>query len=174
MVSALADNAHYQTSSLIWRNVRPRMMSFRLKIVYNKKKIQIFVMNMPFISSREARKYIFATHEICTFRFTRWNKWHIHSKNLNILYILSKKSMRARIFFWDKTKWHEALTCSRNSLLRNCSKKSSFDNHFSSDLNPRVVLIVCIMDNICMKLFWIWNGGSEGYGVYIYISSSFS
>ena len=30
-----------------------------LKIVYNKKKIQIFGMNMPFISSREARKRIF-------------------------------------------------------------------------------------------------------------------
>ena len=28
----------------------------RFKIVYNKKKIQIFGMNMPFISSREAKK----------------------------------------------------------------------------------------------------------------------
>ena len=35
--------------------------SVTLKIVYNKKKIQIFVTNMPFISS----------HEICIFRFTR-------------------------------------------------------------------------------------------------------
>ena len=30
-----------------------------LKIVYNKKIIQFFVMNMPFISSREVRKSIF-------------------------------------------------------------------------------------------------------------------
>ena len=41
------------------------MMSFTaqksvtLQIVYNKKKIQIFGMNMPFISSYEARKCIF-------------------------------------------------------------------------------------------------------------------
>ena len=33
--------------------------SVTLKIVCNKKKIQFFVMNMPFISSREARKCIF-------------------------------------------------------------------------------------------------------------------
>ena len=33
--------------------------SVTLKIVYNKKKIQIFGMTMPFISSREARKCIF-------------------------------------------------------------------------------------------------------------------
>ena len=59
-----------------------------LKIVYNKKKIQTFGMNMSFISSREARKCIFhswrnlfhlvrrenvyfirgfGTHEICIF-----------------------------------------------------------------------------------------------------------
>ena len=30
----------------------------------------------------------FSTHEICIFRFKRRNKWHIHSKNLNIFYIL--------------------------------------------------------------------------------------
>ena len=33
--------------------------SVMLKMVYNKKKIQIFGMNMPFISSREARKCTF-------------------------------------------------------------------------------------------------------------------
>ena len=36
-----------------------RKKSVTLIIVYNKKKIQIFGMNMPFISSREARKCIF-------------------------------------------------------------------------------------------------------------------
>ena len=73
------------------------MMSFSanksvtVKMVYNKKKIQFFGINMPFISSREARKCIFhfATHEICIFRFTPRNKWHIHPKNWNILYILA-------------------------------------------------------------------------------------
>ena len=55
---------------LLWfqfgpHNVQMCMMSFTtqksvtLKIVYNKKKIQMFGMNMPFISSREARKCIF-------------------------------------------------------------------------------------------------------------------
>ena len=38
-----------------------------LKIVYNKKKIQIFGMNMPFISSSEAKNVYFATHEIIIF-----------------------------------------------------------------------------------------------------------
>ena len=33
--------------------------TFTLKLIYNKKKIQFFGMNMPFISSREARKCIF-------------------------------------------------------------------------------------------------------------------
>ena len=48
--------------------------------VHNKKKIQMFVVNMTFISSRQWMKYTF-------FHFTRWNKSHIHSKHLNSLYI---------------------------------------------------------------------------------------
>ena len=65
MVSVLVVIVHYATSSLISRNVRTFMTSFTakksvmLKMVYNKKKIQMFGMNMPFISSREARKCIF-------------------------------------------------------------------------------------------------------------------
>ena len=62
---SFADIERYATSSLKWRIVRTYMTSFSaknsvtLKSVYNKKKIQIFGMNMPFISSREARKCIF-------------------------------------------------------------------------------------------------------------------
>ena len=62
MVSVLAVIVHYAISSLISHNERTCMTSFTaqksvtLKIVYNKKKIQIFGMNMSFISSREARK----------------------------------------------------------------------------------------------------------------------
>ena len=61
--------------------------------VYNKKKIQMFVVNMTFISSREVKKmYISfvpsALMKYTFFHFTRWNKSHIHSKHLNILYIL--------------------------------------------------------------------------------------
>ena len=71
MVSVLADMAHYATSLIIWRNVRTCMTSYNtktsvtLKSVYNKKKIQILVMNMPFISSSEARKskfYLWLCH----------------------------------------------------------------------------------------------------------------
>ena len=52
--------------------------------------IQIFGMNMPFISSSEAEKSIF--HEWLrikyTFsRFKRRNKMHVHDKNLNVLVI---------------------------------------------------------------------------------------
>ena len=60
MVSVLAGIVHYVTSSLILHNVRTCMTSFTakksvtLKMVYNKKKIQIFGINMTFISSREA------------------------------------------------------------------------------------------------------------------------
>ena len=66
MVSVLAANVHYATSSLIRRNVRTYMTSFSVKLltvtltfVYNRKKIHFFGMNMPFISSCEARKCIF-------------------------------------------------------------------------------------------------------------------
>ena len=57
--------------------------------VYNKKKIQMFVVNMTFISSSEVKKCIFhsALMKYTFFHFTRWNKSHIHSKHLNILYI---------------------------------------------------------------------------------------
>ena len=99
VVSVLADMAHYAMSSSIWHNVRTCMTwrhivqkrSVTLKIVYNKKKIQIFIMNMPFISSHEVRESIFHSW-LCHswnvhFLLHWWNKWHIHSKNLNILYI---------------------------------------------------------------------------------------
>ena len=64
--------------------------------VYNKKKIQMFVVNMTFISSREVKKmYIsfvpLALMKYTFFHFTRWNKSHIHSKHLNILYIFQKR-----------------------------------------------------------------------------------
>ena len=46
---------------------------------------------MPFISSSEAKMRI-------TFsRFTRRNKWHIHSKNFNILFIIY--NFKCDIFF---------------------------------------------------------------------------
>ena len=61
---------------------------------YSKKKIQMFVANMTFISSREVEKmYISfvpsALMKYTFFHFTRWNKSHIHSKHLNILYVLN-------------------------------------------------------------------------------------
>ena len=40
-----------------------------LKIEYNKREIQIFVMNMPFISSHEARKSIFLASPLMKYTF---------------------------------------------------------------------------------------------------------
>ena len=60
--------------------------------VYNKKKIQMFVVNMTFISTCEEKNmYISFVPSVVMkytfFHFTRWNKSHIHSKHLNTLYI---------------------------------------------------------------------------------------
>ena len=57
----------------------------------------MFVVNMTFISSREVKKiYISfvpsALMKYTFFHFTRWNKSHIHSKHLNILYLLYTKT----------------------------------------------------------------------------------
>ena len=70
---------------------------------YNKKKIQMFVMNMTFISSREVKKmYISfvpsALMKYTFFHFTRWNNSHIHFKHLNILYLFYYLHANAR--FW--------------------------------------------------------------------------
>ena len=56
----------------------------------------MFVENMTFISSREVKKMHIsfvpsALMKYTFFHFTRWNKSHIHSKHLNILYILHEK-----------------------------------------------------------------------------------
>ena len=59
--------------------------------VYNKKKFQMFVVNMTFIS--EVKKVTLMKYTF--FHFTRWNKCHIHSKHLNILYICYKFAMIA-------------------------------------------------------------------------------
>ena len=61
MASALADIAHYQMTerATAFDVIFYLQKAVLLKIVYNKKKIQIFGMNMPFISSGEAQKRIF-------------------------------------------------------------------------------------------------------------------
>ena len=71
--------------------------------VYNKKKIQMFVVNMTLISSREVKNmYISfvpsALMKYTFFHFTRWNKSHIHSKHLNILYLLAEKVSCSAMF----------------------------------------------------------------------------
>ena len=50
--------------------------------------IHIYVMNMPFLSSSEAKNECEATNKIYFSRFTRRNKWHIHYINLNFLFII--------------------------------------------------------------------------------------
>ena len=77
MISALADIAHYQTSPLIWSKVWPWMISFSakksvlLKIVHNKKKIQIFCHEYAiyFISWSEKMNISFVASPLvkCTF-----------------------------------------------------------------------------------------------------------
>ena len=63
--------------------------------VYNKKKIQKFVVNMTYFISWSEKMYISfvpsALMKYTFFHFTRWNKSYIHSKHLNILYLLKKK-----------------------------------------------------------------------------------
>ena len=85
--------------------------------VYNKKKIQMFVVNMTFISSREVKKCIFHSclrhsWNIHFFHFTRWNKSHIHSKHLNILFIfftfqllLSQTTVTSSWKLWSLGVW---------------------------------------------------------------------
>ena len=94
---SFANIERYATSSLKWRNVRTCMTSFSAK---NLSRLKVYIIKRKFIFlewicylfhlvKRENVYFIrgFATHEICIFHFTRWNKWHIHSKNLNILYL---------------------------------------------------------------------------------------
>ena len=54
--------------------------------------IKILGMKMPFISSSEVKNAYFisgkATNEIYIFSLHEMNKWHIHSKNLNFLFII--------------------------------------------------------------------------------------
>ena len=100
--------------------------------VYNKKKIQMFVVNMTFISSREVTKCIFHSclrhswnMKYTFFHFTRWNKSHIHSarmkytffhftrcnkshihdKHLNILYIFEVSLVICNIRYLICKQW---------------------------------------------------------------------
>ena len=74
-------------------NVMARFASLLSKVMYIiKKKIQMFVVNMTFISSREVKKKCisFGTHEIYIFSLhSMKKKSHIHSKHLNILYFFA-------------------------------------------------------------------------------------
>ena len=77
MISALADIAHYQTSSFIWRNVRPRITSFSAKnqsclilyIIKRKFKFLLLICHLFHLVKRVNVYFIpgFATHEICIF-----------------------------------------------------------------------------------------------------------
>ena len=55
--------------------------------VYNKKKIQMFVVNISWSEKMYISFVPSALMKYTFFHFTRWNKSHIHSKHLNILYI---------------------------------------------------------------------------------------
>ena len=53
-------------------------------------------MNMTLIPSREVKKKMYSAFVASTlmkffFHFTRWNKSHVHGKNLNILYLYENK-----------------------------------------------------------------------------------
>ena len=58
-------------------------------------------MNMTFVSSREVKKIVYFICgfmayilEMYIFDFTRWNKSHIHNKNLNIFYLFSAMCLK--------------------------------------------------------------------------------
>ena len=67
-------------------------LSSSINFKYDKKKIQIFGVNMTVISLTELKKCIyFMTGSSSLMKYTFlhfmwWNKSHIHSKNLNILH----------------------------------------------------------------------------------------
>ena len=152
---SFADIERYATSSLKWRNVRTRMTSFsaknlaRLKVYIIKRKFSFleWICHAFHLVKRENVYFIrgFATHEICIFRFTRWNKWHIHSKNLNILYLLhcvislsdatsydkyifqhelqsSKYSKEHCVNVWPKYKCTQSLTHSKSWINKTWQK----------------------------------------------------
>ena len=54
--------------------------------------IQFFIMNMPFISSSEAKNAYFMSG--FTYTFTRWNKWHNHDKKSIFFLIYTIVSVR--------------------------------------------------------------------------------
>ena len=70
--------------------------------VYNKKKIQMFVMNMTFISSREVKKCIFHSclrHSWNIHFFTSLDEIsHIHDKHLNFLFIIYMYSWSEKMY----------------------------------------------------------------------------
>ena len=75
--------------------------------VYNKKKIQMFGVNMTYFISWSEKKCIFHSclrhsWNILFFHFTRWNKSHIHSKHLNILYLFLNQIKEQA---WQKSSW---------------------------------------------------------------------
>ena len=79
---------------------KKNLLRLKLYIIKRKFKFLEWICHLFHLVKRENVYFIrgFATHEICIFRFTRWNKWHIHSKNLNILYI--QMNMVSKISLW--------------------------------------------------------------------------
>ena len=74
----------------VWRHLVQKICHpLKLYIIKRKFKFLSWICHLFHLLKRENVYFIrgFATHEICIFCFTRWNKWHIHSKKLNILYI---------------------------------------------------------------------------------------
>ena len=74
----------------------PRNLLLIYTTVYNKKKFQIFVMNIIFILSHEVKK-VFSSFmasplmKYIFFHFTWWNKSRIYDKKLNILQVFNFK-----------------------------------------------------------------------------------
>ena len=75
-----------------------------------------FGINMTFISSSKAKNFFFmsgqAMNEIYIYCFMRWNKWHIHSKNL--LFLCIRCNFDNIFFSYDVTilyPWWHCLIC---------------------------------------------------------------
>ena len=101
--SYIIRNSHLWPLKIYNGQSHPHCIYLNVKIHQNTKRIFKFLqwichlfhrvkrkMHIFWVAKRENEYFIrcFTTHEICIFRFTRWNKWHIHSKNLNFLFII--------------------------------------------------------------------------------------
>ena len=158
----------------VWRQLlQKNLLRLKLYIIKRKFKFLEWICHLFHLVKRENVYFIrgFTTHEICIFRFTRWNKWHIHSKNLNILYLFTSTVqgylissyylLLLHIFFWNANyDWACYILQQRSTMLS--WPQTRWSNRFQESWDLAWIKLESFPHPSPIQILWLQRWKKQG------------